>query len=103
MPNAAGNTAAADLQAWERDGYHFESGPSLYSGMDDRGVAANPLSHVFQAIDEPLPLIKYNKWNVILPEGEFLTRVGATQFLEVLQQVRRAVPRCVCRTSGTTC
>lgn len=32
----------------ERDGYHFESGPSLYSGMDARGVAANPLAHVFQ-------------------------------------------------------
>lgn len=55
--------------------------------MADRGVGANPLSHIFQAIDEPLPLIKYNKWNVLLPEGNFLTRVGATQFLEVLQEV----------------
>lgn len=51
-------------------------------------MAANPLSHIFQAIDEPLPLVKYDKWNVILPEGEFLTRVGATQFLDVLQEVR---------------
>lgn len=51
------------------------------------GVAANPLAHVFQAVGEPLPLIEYNTWNVILPEGEFLTRVGATQFLEVLEQV----------------
>lgn len=58
--------------------------------MADRGVGANPLSHIFQAIGEPLPLVKYNKWNVLLPEGEFLTRVGATQFLEVLQEV------CIC-------
>ena len=54
------------------------------------GVAANPLAHVFQAVEEPLPLIEYDKWNVIVPEGEFLTRVGATQFLEVLQEVLHA-------------
>ena len=36
---------------------------------------ANPLAHVLQAIDEPLELVKYDTWNVIVPEGEFLTRV----------------------------
>jgi hypothetical protein len=50
-------------------------------------VAANPLAHVFQAVGEPLPLVEYDTWNVILPEGEFLTRVGAFQFLEVLEEV----------------
>ena len=30
---------------------------------------------MLQAIDEPLDLIEYNRWNVILPEGEFLTEV----------------------------
>mmetsp|Transcript_35617 Transcript_35617/g.100819 ORF Transcript_35617/g.100819 Transcript_35617/m.100819 type:complete len:607 (+) Transcript_35617:192-2012(+) len=69
-------------------GYHFESGPSLYSGMADTGPAANPLAHIFQAIDEPLDLIEYNTWNVFLPEGEFLTKVGAENFNEVLQAVR---------------
>ena len=54
-------------------------------------MAANPLAHVFQAVGEPLPLVEYNTWNVILPEGEFLTRVGASQFLEVLEQVRLPV------------
>lgn len=62
--------------------------------MADKGVAANPLSHIFQAIDEPLPLVKYNKWNVILPEGEFLTRVGATQFLDVLHEVCSCPQHC---------
>lgn len=74
--------------AWVRDGYHFESGPSLYSGMADVGKQANPLAHVLQAIGEPLDLIKYDTWNVLVPEGTFLTRVGAEQFCEVLQQVR---------------
>ena len=53
-----------------------------------RGRGANPLAHVLQAIDEPLELLTYDSWNVVLPEGQFLTRVGASQFEEVLQQVR---------------
>ncbi|KAL4858768.1 Prolycopene isomerase 1 [Chlorella vulgaris] len=57
--------------------YHFESGPSLYSDMGGRGRGANPLAHVLQALDEPLDLLRYKTWNV-----------GATQFCEVLQQVR---------------
>ena len=40
-----------------------------------RGQAANPIAHVLQAIDEPLDLFEYNSWNVILPEGQFLTEV----------------------------
>ena len=38
-----------------------------------RGRGANPIAHVLQAIDEPLDLIEYNRWNVIIPEGQFLT------------------------------
>ena len=52
-----------------------------------RGRGANPIAHVLQAIDEPLDLIEYNRWNVVLPEGQFLTEVGNAQFEEVLQQV----------------
>lgn len=64
--------------AWVQDGYHFESGPSLYSGMAGTGKEANPLAHVLQAIGEDLELIRYNTWNVIVPEGEFLTKVRTT-------------------------
>lgn len=42
---------------------------------------------MLQAIDEPLDLIEYNRWNVFLPEGQFLTEVGNEQFEEVLKQV----------------
>ena len=34
---------------------------------------------MLQAIDEPLDLIEYNRWNVILPEGEFLTEVPSRE------------------------
>lgn len=39
------------------------------------GRAANPLSHILTAIDEPLDLIQYNTWNILVPEGEYLTEV----------------------------
>lgn len=44
--------------------------------MAGRGPGANPLAHVFQALDEPLELLEYKTWNVVLPEGQFLTEVG---------------------------
>lgn len=75
-------------QAWVRDGYHFESGPSLYSGMASSGKDGNPLAHVLQMVGEPLELLEYDSWNVLLPEGEFLTKVGAANFEGVLRQVR---------------
>ncbi len=49
---------------FQRQGYHFESGPSLYSGMTSPGKAANPLGHVLQALGEPLECVRYNGWNV---------------------------------------
>eukprot|EP00775_Hariotina_reticulata_P008994 gene8994-9167_t len=83
---------------WSRDGFHFESGPSLYSGMNGkwaaaqpgcgRGRDANPLAHVLQAIGEPLECMQYNTWNVIVPEGQFLTRIGNDNFYEVLSKIR---------------
>lgn len=51
--------------------------------MDATGPAANPLALVLQAVGEPLELIKYDTWNVVVPEGTFLTRVGADSFFEV--------------------
>uniref|UniRef100_A0A061RCQ2 Carotene isomerase n=1 Tax=Tetraselmis sp. GSL018 TaxID=582737 RepID=A0A061RCQ2_9CHLO len=83
------DTPGGCAHSWKHPkGYHFESGPSLYSGMAGTGPSGNPLAHVFQAIGEPLELIQYDTWNVFLPEGEFLTKVGAENFCEVLQSVR---------------
>ena len=56
--------------------------------MAGRGRGANPLAHVLQALGEELELLQYREWNVLLPEGTFLTQVGAAQFCDVLQQVR---------------
>ena len=74
--------------AWVNpDGYHFESGPSLYSGMTGKD-STNPLTQVFNALEIDLPCYHYNTWMCHLPEGKFLTEVGAKQFCEVLQDLR---------------
>jgi phytoene dehydrogenase-like protein len=39
------SVAGGAAQTFERNGYHFECGPSLYSGMDSTGKGANPLAH----------------------------------------------------------
>ena len=62
--------------------------PTIPADMGGRGRGANPLAHVLQALGEPLDLLKYKNWNVLTPEGQFLTEVGVYQFCDVLQQIR---------------
>lgn len=52
-----------------------------------RGKDANPLAHVLQAIDEPLKCVQYNTWNVIVPEGQFLTQVKRREGISQSQLV----------------
>lgn len=41
----------------------------LRADMAGRGRGANPLAHVLQALDEPLDLLTYKNWNVMVPGG----------------------------------
>ena len=76
--------------SFSRKGYHFESGPSLYSGMRSKGPGANPLSLVLAAIGEgnTLDIAEYDVWNVYLPEVPegFPARVGPDGFDELLEK-----------------
>lgn len=72
---------------FERDGFRFDSGPSLYSGLSYR-PSTNPLRHVLDAIQEDVEWANYDTWGVYIPEGEFDTTVGADQFCELLQTLR---------------
>ena len=74
---------------FERGGFLFDSGPSLYSGLS-YSPSANPLRQVLDAIDEDVSWINYDTWGCCLPEGEFETTVGADQFCEILQTLRGA-------------
>ena len=65
------------------EGYHFESGPSLYSGLNARGPQGNPLGLVLQAVGAKLDVLTYDVWNIYIPESghtKFPAKVGPTGF-----------------------
>ncbi len=68
-------------------GYKFDSGPSLYSGLS-YSPSNNPLRQVLDAVGEDCEWAKYDTWGCFLPEGDFNTSVGAEQFCEVLLKYR---------------
>lgn len=79
--------AGGAAHGFERNGFKFDSGPSLYSGLS-YSPSPNPLRQVLDAIDEELPCLTYDTWGCCLPEGDFDTSVGANQFCEVLARLR---------------
>ncbi|MGK7890331.1 MAG: phytoene desaturase family protein [Leptolyngbyaceae cyanobacterium] len=72
---------------FKRQGFTFDSGPSLYSGLSYR-PSTNPLRQVMDAIGVDLEWATYDTWGCRLPEGDFDTQVGAMQFCDVLQRLR---------------
>ncbi|KAL9174812.1 hypothetical protein ABFS82_02G075800 [Erythranthe guttata] len=71
--------------SFEIKDYKFDSGPSLFSGFQSRGPQANPLAQVLDALGESIPCEEYDSWMVYIPEGEFLSRIGPTDFFKDLQ------------------
>ncbi|MEL7314142.1 MAG: NAD(P)/FAD-dependent oxidoreductase [Cyanobacteria bacterium J06559_3] len=72
---------------FERSGFRFDSGPSLYSGLS-YSPSPNPLRQVLDAIEEDAEWLNYDTWGCCLPEGTFDTQVGAEQFCDVLKDLR---------------
>ncbi|MBW4485446.1 MAG: NAD(P)/FAD-dependent oxidoreductase [Tildeniella torsiva UHER 1998/13D] len=74
---------------FERQGFIFDSGPSLYSGMSYR-ASTNPLRHVLDAVGEgdSVTWANYDTWGVRIPEGDFDTTIGNDQFADVLRTLR---------------
>tara|TARA_B100000700_G_scaffold308997_1_gene387405 strand:- start:209 stop:1738 length:1530 start_codon:yes stop_codon:yes gene_type:complete len=66
---------------FERNGYKFESGPSLWSGIGT-WPTTNPLGQVLKALNQKVELIKYKDWNVQIPEGNYTIGVGYEQFFD---------------------
>jgi phytoene dehydrogenase-like protein len=71
--------------SWTRRGFHFESGPSLYSGfsMDE---SPNPLKNIFQIIEEEPQWITYDRWGTVMPDGRrFAAKIGPEEFGDILK------------------
>jgi Phytoene dehydrogenase and related proteins len=71
---------------WTRRGFHFESGPSLYSGFST-DESPNPLKNIFQIIGEEPEWITYDRWGTVLPNGKkFAAKIGPEEFGSVLDE-----------------
>ncbi|XGB41457.1 MAG: NAD(P)/FAD-dependent oxidoreductase [Nodosilinea sp. LVE1205-7] len=79
--------AGGAAHAFERQGFHFDSGPSLYSGLS-YSPSANPLRQVLDALGEDCHWLTYDAWGCFVPEGYFRATVGAEAFTELLAQWR---------------
>ena len=82
--------AGGAAHGFERQGYHFESGPSLWSGLG-RWPSSNPLAQILKALDENLEVIPYRDWDVLFPEGHLRIGVGADGFEKVVAELRGPV------------
>ncbi|PON48754.1 FAD/NAD(P)-binding domain containing protein [Parasponia andersonii] len=78
--------AGGAAHSFDIKGYKFDSGPSLFSGFQSRGRQANPLAQVLDALGERIPCASYDSWMVYVPEGEFLSRIGPTEFFKDLEK-----------------
>ena len=72
---------------FQRQGYHLESGPSLWSGLG-RWPSNNPLAQVLRALNQSLEIVPYSTWDVLLPEGDLSVAVGNDGFEAVVGQLR---------------
>ncbi|NJN73572.1 MAG: FAD-dependent oxidoreductase [Limnothrix sp. RL_2_0] len=75
--------AGGAAHSFVRDGYHFDSGPSLYSGLS-YSPSSNPLRQVLDLLEEDCDWLTYDAWGVHLPEGYFRAGVGADGFCDLL-------------------
>ena len=72
---------------FKKNGYKFESGPSLWSGLS-KPQTTNPLSQILNLLEEDVELIKYKEWGVIFPEAKFTLDVGNEPFRERVKILR---------------
>jgi len=79
------DTPGGAAHTWERKGFHFESGPSLYSGFSS-DESPNPLKNIFQIIEEEPEWIIYDRWGTVFPNGDkFAVKIGPEEFGQVLE------------------
>ncbi|MEO1001529.1 MAG: NAD(P)/FAD-dependent oxidoreductase [Cyanobacteria bacterium J06638_7] len=74
---------------FERRGFHFESGPSLWSGLG-RWPSGNPMAQVLRAVGESVPVATYHDWGLLLPEGQLRVGVGLDPFVALVRDLRGA-------------
>ena len=71
---------------FERDGFFFDAGPSLWNGMNTKPY--NPLRQVLEIVGEAdsLKYSQYDGWIMHIPEGSFKFKIGAGNFEPILKK-----------------
>eukprot|EP00579_Thalassiosira_antarctica_P004806 CAMPEP_0201884416 /NCGR_PEP_ID=MMETSP0902-20130614/17150_1 /ASSEMBLY_ACC=CAM_ASM_000551 /TAXON_ID=420261 /ORGANISM="Thalassiosira antarctica, Strain CCMP982" /LENGTH=592 /DNA_ID=CAMNT_0048413379 /DNA_START=76 /DNA_END=1851 /DNA_ORIENTATION=+ len=79
-------SASIENKSTRDDLFHFEAGPSLYSGLSDER-SPNPLKHIYQMIEEEPEWITYDQWGAFLPEAPegYQMSIGAENFVKILE------------------
>ena len=79
---AAGGVA----HTFERSGFTFDAGPSLWNGMDKKPY--NPLREVLELVGEgdSVKYAKYDGWVMHTPDGSFKFEVGKDKFIPVIEK-----------------
>jgi len=73
-------TAGGAAHGFRTKGYYFDTGPSLFSGMSS--TSHNPMRSVLSLLlDDDRDrvgdlFIPYSSWGLLLPEGDFSTKIG---------------------------
>ena len=83
----AHNKPGGVAHSFNRNGYHFESGPSLWSGLESTSNTS-PLGQILYLLDEKLEVKRYKGWKVLFPEAEFDLEVGDLPFREKIKELR---------------
>ncbi len=73
--------------SFERNGYKFESGPSLWNGLESI-TNSSPLGQILYLIDEQVKVKRYKGWKVLFPEAEFELEVGDLPFRKKIMELR---------------
>jgi phytoene dehydrogenase-like protein len=76
-------TPGGAAHAFERDGFHFESGPSFFTGLSVE-KSNNPLRQVLDQLGETVESVSYDSWNTHFPDGLFIHCTDEERFHEQL-------------------
>lgn len=78
-------TPGGAAHSFERDGYHFESGPSFFTGLS-APESTNPIKQVRDLLGEKIETVPYEEWSTHVPEGTFISSSDRDTYHE---QIRR--------------
>jgi phytoene dehydrogenase-like protein len=72
-------TPGGAAHGFEREGFHFESGPSFFTGLSV-AESNNPLRNVLDQLGESVEAVPYESWNFHFPEGLFVSSTNEQRY-----------------------